>query len=124
MIDTSLLIDHFRKTNKANSRLVKLSKEYSPLYISAVTEFEILSGATSEQDAYWSALLSEFKILPFNSTTVRVAVQIKNGLKRNRKSTDIADLFIAATALANNLPFDTLNRKHFQDIPDLTLLEG
>ena len=62
MIDTGLLIDHFRKTNKANSRLVKLTTQYDRLAISTITEFEIFSGATSEQQSYWAALFSKFEV--------------------------------------------------------------
>ena len=46
MIDTSLLIDYFRKTDKSKSRLVQLSGQLNQFVISAVTEFEIYSGAT------------------------------------------------------------------------------
>ena len=45
MIDTSLLIDYFRKTDKVNARLVTHFKNYGQLYISSITEFEVLNGA-------------------------------------------------------------------------------
>jgi tRNA(fMet)-specific endonuclease VapC len=51
LIDTSVLIDHFRKSNKANSRLVRLAEQYDHFCISTVTEFEILAGATAEQQS-------------------------------------------------------------------------
>ncbi|MEY4906232.1 MAG: hypothetical protein RLZZ292_4047, partial [Bacteroidota bacterium] len=34
---------------------------------------------------------------------------------------DHRDIFIAATAIANNLPIKTLNIKHFARIPNLIL---
>jgi tRNA(fMet)-specific endonuclease VapC len=49
-------------------------------------------------------------------------VDINNALKRKRKQIDIADLFIAATALSNNLPFATLNLKHFERIDNLQIV--
>ncbi len=49
MIDTSLLIDYFRKADKSNARLVLLSEQFEQLAISSVTEFEVYSGATSSQ---------------------------------------------------------------------------
>lgn len=75
--------------------------------------------ATETQVAFWTDLLSEFEILNFDSQTVQAAIKIKYGLKRKRKSIETADLFIAATAVANELAFDTLNRKHFKYIDQL-----
>ncbi|TDE12778.1 hypothetical protein E0F88_20745 [Dyadobacter psychrotolerans] len=54
---------------------------------------------------------------------VRVAVEINNRLKRDRRQIGIADLFIAATAIAHDLPIATLNTKHFNRIGELQILE-
>ncbi len=59
MIDTTLLIDYFRKTDKSKSKLVQLSERFDQLAISAVTEFEVYSGATETQLTFWNELLSE-----------------------------------------------------------------
>ncbi|WP_374759920.1 type II toxin-antitoxin system VapC family toxin [Fibrella rubiginis] len=83
----------------------------------------MFSGATPDQQRYWTNLFSEFDILSFDSNAARVAVQIRNDLKKLRKSIDTADLFIAAIAVANKLTLDTLNRKHFEHIQLLDLLE-
>ena len=123
MIDTSLLIDYFRKTDKSNSRLVRLSQQYEKLVISSVTEFEVYSGATSSQLTFWNDLLSEIIVLSFDSKAAHIAVEIQQDLKKLRKSIEKADLFIAATAVANNLRLDTLNRKHFDNIWQLKLLD-
>jgi tRNA(fMet)-specific endonuclease VapC len=45
MVDTSLLIDYFPKTDKNNARLVAHFRNYRQLYISSITEFEVLNGA-------------------------------------------------------------------------------
>jgi len=47
MVDSTILIDYFRKTDKNNSRLVSHFKKYDKLYISSVTEFEVINGATA-----------------------------------------------------------------------------
>jgi tRNA(fMet)-specific endonuclease VapC len=49
-------------------------------------------------------------------------VDISSALKRKRKQIDIADLFIAATAISNNLSFATLNLKHFERIDTLQIV--
>ena len=51
------------------------------------------------------------------------AVIINRQLKLKRKQIDLADLFIAVTAITNNLPFATLNRKHFERIDTLNIVE-
>jgi len=54
---------------------------------------------------------------------VQQAVIINRQLKLKRKQIDLADLFIAVTAITNNLPFATLNRKHFERIDTLNIVE-
>lgn len=124
MIDTTLLIDYFRKSDKTKAKLVQLSRQYERFAISSVTEFEIYSGATPHQLPFWQELLSEIVVLPFDSRAAHIAVGIQQNLKKLRKSIDKADLFIAATAIANNLTLDTRNRKHFDKIDQLSLLQN
>jgi len=53
LADTSILIDLFRKSDKTNSKLVALVKQGYVFCISAITEYEIYSGATEEQLPFW-----------------------------------------------------------------------
>jgi len=123
LVDTSSLIDLFRKTDKANSALISLVRQGYIYCISAITEYEIYTGTTSEQVDFWDNFLEKTNVLSFDQTVAKVAVDLNKDLKRKRKLIDIADLFIAATAIANNLPFATLNRKHFDRINGLTVIE-
>lgn len=124
MIDTTLLIDYFRKTDKSKSRLFQLSHQFDQIVISAVTEFEVYIGATPTQLNFWIELLSEVLVLPFDSNAAHIAVEIQGDLKKLSKTIEKADLFIAATSVANGLTLDTLNRKHFDKIKRLTLLDA
>ena len=72
---------------------------------------------------YWDNLLEKINVLPFDKDVVKQAVIVNKQLKQKRKQIDLADLFIAATAIANNLPFATLNRKHFERIDSLDIVE-
>ena len=123
LADTSILIDYFRKTDKAKSSLILLHRRGYDFCMSAVTEFEIYAGATPEQIPYWQNLLENAEVLPFDKKVVAVAVSINKELKRKRKQIGIADLFIAATAIANNIPLSTLNKKHFERIDNLLVVE-
>lgn len=122
MIDTNILIDYFRKTNKQNSRLVQHFMEYDRLYISSITEFELISGSTDAQLEFWNRMIARLEILDFDSKVARQAAAILNQLKAKRKSIDKPDLFIAATAMTHGLTLDTGNKKHFVNINDLVLL--
>lgn len=122
LLDTSILIDYYRKKDKSKSVLFTLSNKYSIFAVSSITQFEIYIGAKNEQIDFWDAFFQEITVLPFNSETSVIAVKIDLDLKSKRKQISIPDLFIAASALSNNLPCATLNKKHFERIADLVLL--
>ena len=122
MVDSTILIDYFRKTDKANARLVSHFRQFSQLYISSVTEFEVVNGATQTHLQFWDGMLARFTVLDFDSKAARQAADIVGRLKTKRKAIDKPDLFIAATAVVHGLTLDTLNRKHFIHIDSLTLL--
>jgi predicted nucleic acid-binding protein len=122
LADTSLFIDLFRKTDKSNAALVALVRQGYSYCISAITEFEIYSGATFGQLEFWNTFLQVTDVLPFDKAAAGIAVGIYKDLKRKRKQIAIPDLFIAATAISRNLPFATLNHKHFDRIDGLSII--
>ena len=124
MVDSTILIDYFRKIDKSKSQLVQHSINYDKIYISVVTEFEIINGATPAQLEFWNNMLSGFTILDFDSKVARQAAIIVQQLKKRRKSIDKADLFIAATAVTHNLVLDTANTRHFKFIETLKLFSN
>lgn len=119
LVDTSVLIDLFRKTDKDNAFLVSLVKQNYEYCISAVTEYEIYRGALLGQVDFWDNLLGKVQVLAFDKEAARVAVDLNFELKRKRQQIAIPDLFIAATAVIHKLPLATLNRKHFERIDGL-----
>ncbi len=123
MIDTSILIEYFRKVDKSKTKLFELAGEVEEFFISSVTEFEIYVGANHNQTTFWKSFLRHVTVVPFHSKAALEAVEIKKQLKRLRKTIDCADLFIGSTAIAENLPFYTLNLKHFKDIERLKLFQ-
>lgn len=54
LVDTSVLIDYFRKSEKSNSIWYNFGPTRFTCCISAVTEFEILTGASESQLKFWS----------------------------------------------------------------------
>lgn len=123
MVDTSILIDYYRKTDKENSIWIKLIRKGYHFAISSITKYEIYSGATPAQLDFWNNIMLNLDIIALDELSIDIAVKINATLKRKRKQIEIADLFIAATALSNGLPFATLNKKHFERIDELTIIE-
>lgn len=123
LIDTSILIDYYRKTDKTNSIWISLVRQGYEFAISVITKYEIYSGATQVQTEFWDNIFKNITIIPFEENCVDIAVVINADLKRKRKQIDLADLFIAATAISHNLMFATLNRKHFDRIDELLIVE-
>jgi tRNA(fMet)-specific endonuclease VapC len=123
MVDTSILIDYYRKTDKDNSVWVSLVRQGYKFVISSITKYEIYSGATQSQLDFWQKVLQAIEVIPFDESSVNTAVEINASLKRKRKQIDLADLFIAASALTYSLPISTLNRKHFERIDKLIILD-
>lgn len=122
LVDTSILIDYYRKTDKDNSAWVMLVKDGYRFSISAVTKYELYSGAGENQINYWDRVLEKIPVFPFDENCVTSAIKINSALKRKRKQIDLADLFIAATAMNNGVSIATLNKKHFDRVDGLEIL--
>ncbi|MFA6149936.1 MAG: type II toxin-antitoxin system VapC family toxin [Chitinophagaceae bacterium] len=123
MLDTSILIDFYRKTDKSNSVWIGLIKEGYSFAISSITKYEIYTGATESQLEFWDRVLQTIIVLPFDESSAENAARINKALKKKRKQIDIADLFIAATALTHKVFFSTLNRKHFDRVEGLKIID-
>lgn len=123
LVDTSILIDYYRKTDKNNSNWIALVRQGYSFAISVVTKYEIYSGATANQLTFWDSVLRAITVIPLDEATVDMAVTINIALKRKRKQIDLADLFIAATAVTNHFPLATLNLKHFERVDKLKIVE-
>jgi tRNA(fMet)-specific endonuclease VapC len=121
-LDTSVLIDFYRKTDKSKSFFFQLTEKYDRFAVSAITEFEIFVGSRPDQDDYWDRLFSSMEKISFNSQSNKFAIQIDRELKKISKQIEIPDLMIAACAMANNAMIATLNVKHFSRIEGLKLI--
>ena len=123
LLDTSILIEYYRKKDKSKSTLFRLTNINSKFAVSAITLFEIYTGANHEQLIFWNDFFKEITVLSFDSEVSIQAADINKTLKQIRKQIDIPDLFIAATAIKHNLLCATLNKKHFERIKDIKLIQ-
>ncbi len=122
-IDTSILIDYYRKKDKTKSLFYMLTSAYEDFSVSIITEYEILIGSNDNASKFWRSIFDEIKILSYDKKVNHHAVNIYKDLKRTSKLIDIPDIIIAATALAHNLSIATLNKKHFSRIQHLHILD-
>jgi predicted nucleic acid-binding protein len=121
-LDTSVLIDFYRKKDKSKSLFFKLTEQYMFFAVSAVTEYELYIGNSEEQNLFWNDFFSRVIILPFDTKAVKQSVEIYKYLKQQNNLIDIPDIMIAGTAMQNQMPLATLNRKHFERINNLTII--
>jgi predicted nucleic acid-binding protein len=123
-LDSNILIDFWRDKSpeKSASMLLKLSMNYS-LAVSFIVVYEILKGDKSEADNFWNNFFSNIKVLPFEVSTAQEASNIYHLLKSKGKIIGVEDILISATAIQHKLKLATLNKKHFENIDHLNLIE-
>ena len=123
LIDTSVLIEYFRKQDKTRTFLYELAGKQTEIYISTISKFEIWVGNRPGESAFWQALFSSLKTIPFGDQEAEKAGDIQQTLLRTGQQIGISDVLIGATAFVHALPVATLNVKHFERIDGLVLIE-
>ena len=122
LVDTSILIEFFRKKNKKKSLLFKIQQAYD-IFASTISEFEFLAGVKDENIKSLKHFFNKINLLHFDSNAAKTASFIYKNLKSKNQVIEFRDIFIAATAIANDLPISTLNIEHFKRVDDLKILE-
>lgn len=123
LVDTSVLIEYFRKQDKTKTFLYELAGKYPEIHVSAVTKFEVWVGNRPDATEFWTALFSTLKTIPFADREAEEAGRIQQNLLKTNRQIGISDVLIGATALIHAFPIATLNTKHFERIDGLTLIE-
>ncbi|MFA6402727.1 MAG: type II toxin-antitoxin system VapC family toxin [Salinivirgaceae bacterium] len=123
LLDSSILIELFRKKDKEKTLFFSLAKTYKTLCISSITCYEIGIGNRESHYDYWEKLSENLRILPFDKECSDNAITIYLDLLRANKIIDLADILIGATAITHNIPIATLNDKHFNRIAGLEIIK-
>jgi predicted nucleic acid-binding protein len=119
LVDTNILIDHFRlsKKIKKESQLEKLLKSKNlSSYIAATTTQELFAGQSSKNKKETSnikKLLGLFKIISIDSKIAQLAGEI---IRDTKKTILVADAQIAASAINKKAKLFTKNKKVFSSI--------
>lgn len=118
--DTDVLIDALNGVEPVRSRIdAELS---AGLATTAITSFELLSGARREKEKVRiRQLLAAMDILPLDPTSSEKAAEIRIELERAGKGIGMADYLIAGICVARNAMLITRNREHFDRVPGLVI---
>lgn len=124
LIDTSLLVNRERRRRLAGIL------ELDDARISVVTVSELLQGierATGEHRAARQAIIAQildrFESVSITDDVARTHAAIWADLQRRGALIGPHDMWIAATAITYRLPLATLNRREFERVPGLRLVD-
>jgi predicted nucleic acid-binding protein len=128
-LDTSFLIDLLREQIKGPGPATRWleAQAATPLAVSIFVECELEAGAanashpTRERERM-RQLLAAITTAPPGERFATVYGSTLVEIHRRSKSIATMDLLIAATALESGAPLLTGNRRHFDVVPDLTVL--
>jgi predicted nucleic acid-binding protein len=121
IIDTDILIDVSRNTDKSIHYLELLEKSHS-LAISSITQMELIVGCRNKQElAILDRFLKRFQIIDLNSAISNSATDLL-GQYRLSHGLLIPDALIASTALHLNRDLATKNQRDYRFIENLKLL--
>lgn len=119
--DTDALIDFLRGREPLADR-VDRELSTGALATTAVTAFELRSGARSEQESeVVDTLLGALQLLPLDAAAASRAAEVRRGLEADGQPIGMADCLIAGVCLARSAILLTRNRDHFERVPDLAL---
>lgn len=117
-LDTNAIIYYLAGDRSAQTLLEELFGQDVSIYISTITEIELLSHSALrlEDVARINQFLNVISILPLDSQIARIAARYRRVYKM-----ELADSAIAATALFTQSSLVTRNIKDFQGIPEIKL---
>ena len=118
-LDTDISVEILKNTEKGTSFLNLTDK--SEVFITTVSIFELFLREKNLHPI--EELLFRTNILDFTELSARKASEILKELKNKGKMIDMRDLFIASTAIINKCALATLNKKHFENIREVNLLD-
>lgn len=126
ILETTFLIDLERESLRsepgpAHRFLAAHPREH--LYITPTIAGELASGPRVDDRHRWQDFTSGFRVLAIDQNVCWEYGRAYRFLSKNGLLIGTNDLWIAATALAHHQPLVTRNRRHYQRVPELELLE-
>ncbi len=123
LADTDVLIDHVAGVQPITRRISAYAQA-DQLQTTSVNCFELLSGAAEgRRGDRIRRLLAAIPVLPLDRQAAERAAGVRRELERMGMSIGMGDSLIAGIALVHHLRLFTRNRKHFERVPNLELVE-
>ena len=126
ILETTFLIDLERDARRAVKGAAFLFLEHhrdDELCLTFTVAAELASGASLAERERWQAFVAPFRILPATPDVCWEYGKAFRYLQDNGRLIGANDLWIAATALANEMPVVTRNTEHYRRVPGITLVE-
>ena len=117
LCDTNILFHLFHRDSIIEDELNEIG--FGSLAISSVTVAETIYGMRKKEERKTKELLRRFHCVHIDKDTSVKLLELMSGYRSPRMK--IPDALIAATALVNNFPLFTLNRKDFDFVEGLRL---
>lgn len=108
LLDTNIVTAIIKQNKKITTKIETLNRQNQELFISAITYYEIQRGLLAVNAVRrlidFDNLCNEYRILLLNDIEIfKKAAEIHADLKQRGLPIQEADIFIAATAIINNL---------------------
>jgi tRNA(fMet)-specific endonuclease VapC len=132
VLDSSVLIVAEREAKPVSSLLAELQQQHgeNEIVLSSITVVELEHGlhrAQSPEQAqkrrdYLDEVFAAIPVESFSREMAQIAAKVDADARRVGKVIPFPDLLIGATALHHRYAVGTRNIRHFQMIPNLTIL--
>ncbi len=122
MYDTNIMIDFLRGKQEAEEIIGK-SVDGKGIGLSAVSCYELLVGATKSEEEAVGSLFSRINVYSLDLKSARAAWQLYGEFRAKGSQLSIADMFILATAKANDESFVTQD-EDFRGIYEKAIIIG
>lgn len=123
IIDSSVFIDFFRNGKAGDVIFNKIGKLDAEIFIPTIVIFELFSGQSSKKSLIQTKITNLIRTFKRIELTEEIAVRAGELYRQFGKHIGVSDYIIAASALDIGGTVVTLNRKHFEQIPGLPLLD-
>jgi tRNA(fMet)-specific endonuclease VapC len=127
LVDTNV-VSYLLNRHTLGTEYERLLIGHTPL-ISFVTVAEMYRGALKgrwgeRRIADLEFHLRQFAVVPYSVRLCIAYAELSVAADTKGRSIAFADAFIAASALSLGIPLLTHNKRHFQDIPNLTVISA
>lgn len=124
LVDSDVLIDYLKGREPVQTALRDLLAR-GRLKTTVINQFELLAGSrqTATQSQAVADLLSALEIIGLTSKSAFIAASIRRNLLVAGADIGMADCLIAGIAVANGFGLLTRNRRHFERVPQLQVVE-